>query len=95
MVRPQRPQPRELVDTGSWPNAVMVNHAGETAAQIARHLAAVIEQRQLPVRHAAQASGLDHNKLRRILSGESWADITDLAGLETGLGIELVVRHEQ
>ena len=89
MARTHRASPAEL--TPGWPEAESPDPIAEVARQFALNVRAAIGSRS--VRSMADASGMDHGGLLRVLAGETWPDLATIAKIERGLGVDLWPRR--
>lgn len=91
MARTTRPTPRELaVD---WPRVASGDPIGEIARGFTLNLIEAIGDRSL--RSVAEATGVGHASLSRIIEGQLWPDMWTVARLERGLGRALWPRGDE
>ena len=70
-----------------WPEVPSDDPVGEVARKFAINVRDAVGNRSL--RSVAEASGLTHVTLLNILGGKVWPDLSTIARLEYGLGVQL------
>lgn len=70
-----------------WPDVPSDDPVGEVARKFAINVRDAVGNRSL--RSVAEASGLTHVTLLNILGGKVWPDLSTIARLENGLGVQL------
>ena len=70
-----------------WPDVPSDDPVGEVARKFAINVRDAVGNRSL--RSVAEASGLTHVTLLNILGGKVWPDLSTIALLENGLGVQL------
>jgi hypothetical protein len=70
-----------------WPEVPSDDPVGEVARMFAINVRDAVGNRSL--RSVAEASGLTHVTLLNILGGKVWPDLSTIARLENGLGMQL------
>lgn len=83
-----RATPGEL--SSKWPDEPSGNPAGEAARRFALNLKAAIGDRS--VRSVVRDADINEGTIRKIVSGDSWADLHTIWSLESALGVELYTR---
>lgn len=73
-----------------WPGGPSSSPAGEAARRFALNLREAFGGRS--VRSVARDAGVDEGTIRKILSGQSWADFHTIWSLESTLGVSLYSR---
>ncbi|KQZ23914.1 hypothetical protein ASD43_05770 [Microbacterium sp. Root553] len=76
--------------SSEWPDGPSSSPAGEAARRFALKLREAIGQRS--VRSVARDAGVDEGTIRKILSGQSWADFHTIWSLEPTLDTPLYSR---
>jgi len=76
--------------SSKWPDGPSADLAGEAARRFALRLRETIAERS--IRSVAREAGLNEGTIRKILSGQSWADFHTIWTLESALGVELYAR---
>ncbi len=70
-----------------WSDEPSADPSGEAARRFALNLRAAIGDRS--VRGVARESGINEGTIRKILLGESWADLRTIWKLESALSVHL------
>lgn len=84
--------PREYVAAGDWPHAALVADAPVSAhygQALARNLERALASTNTSLRMLAEATGVTHSTLSRVLNGKVLPDLGTLARLEKALGFQL------
>lgn len=89
MGRNRLAAPAALCET--WPNVKSADADAETVRLLAVNLRAAMGERS--IRSTAQAAGIDHGIVARLLAGQSWPEVVTVARLERGLGVRLWPEH--
>lgn len=76
-----------------WPDVPSDDPVGEVARKFAINVRDAIGNRSL--RSVAEASGLTHVTLLNILGGKVWPDLSTIARLENGLGVQLWPKRDE
>ncbi|MFJ2196412.1 helix-turn-helix domain-containing protein [Streptomyces violaceusniger] len=76
-----RPPRQHTLDPEAWPEQPCTDPAAEAVRHIARALAAVLEERGLSLRAAADGSGVNRQVIADLLAGRSWPDVATVARL--------------
>lgn len=76
--------------SSAWPHQPSTDPVGEAARRFALNLQAAIGDRS--VREVARDAGIDEGTIRKILLGESWADLRTIWKLESSLDAQLYSR---
>ncbi|GAA1230541.1 hypothetical protein GCM10009588_04140 [Microbacterium phyllosphaerae] len=84
------PRATPAMHSSKWPDGPSADPAGEAARRFALRLREAIGERS--VRSVARDAGLNEGTIRKILSGQSWADFHTIWTLESALGTELYTR---
>ena len=82
----ERRRPFELAP-GPWPHTPSPDAVGELARRFSLNLATAIGDDS--VRSVGRLTGVPHNTVAKILTGQVWPDFVTIARLELGLDVSL------
>ncbi|MEV4678659.1 helix-turn-helix transcriptional regulator [Actinomadura sp. NPDC049382] len=79
-------RPRDFVEAGRWPHAVLAeHHAAAVAQSISRRLAEAMLKQRVSANRLASASGVNRQTIANVLAGTVWPDLMTVANLEKSL----------
>ncbi|MDF2260478.1 helix-turn-helix transcriptional regulator [Streptomyces ferralitis] len=86
----RRRPPRELArDPETWPDGIIGDEAAAVIQDIARALAAALQEQGRSLRQAATGSGVNRQAIADLLAGQCWPDVATVARLEHFLAVPL------